>query len=266
MHNTMTRTITRDCIAAFVGAFVFVARPPLCGAQTTEQRYKLAAQRGDFRGAAAVLAEALRDPTLSEPERRERRAAIAFALARAGDLQAATEAADAACVAPDAPAACVVVRQELARLAPPPPAVERGPRLAAREAAAPVPMAPPPVAAPSPVIRVVLTPTRSWTPSAGPVALWSIGAASLVTAGVLAALRADALGACQTRGEVASCPDTQSLDRARTVPMLSTGTNVALGIGASALVAGSLWYVFGGRAVVPTFSAEGATLAVSGRW
>jgi hypothetical protein len=116
------------------------------------------------------------------------------------------------------------------------------------------------------VIRLVLTPTRSWSPSPGPVALWSVGAASLAAAGVLAVLRADALGPCTTRGNVASCPDTQSLDRARTVPTLSAGTNIALGLGVAAVAAGSLWYVLGGRALVPTVTAEGATLAISGRW
>jgi hypothetical protein len=79
-------------------------------------------------------------------------------------------------------------------------------------------------------------------------------------------LRADALGPCTTRGNVASCPDTQSLDRARTVPTLSAGTNIALGLGVAAVAAGSLWYVLGGRALVPTVTAEGATLAISGRW
>ena len=117
-----------------------------------------------------------------------------------------------------------------------------------------------------PTVQVTPTPVQSWRPAAGPIALWSVGAGSLAVASVLYALRASALAPCEQNGGRVVCQDAASLERARDSVALTQGANVALGIGVTAAVAGTAWWLFGGRAVVPTVSDRGVNVAFVGTW
>lgn len=225
-----------------------------------QARYDRAFAVRDYTGAATVLREAIADPTTSTADVPRYRAALARALLSGGRFdEAHREAYECIELAP-----CAEVLRELdaRRLltpsppAPPAPPVERVPA-----------QAPTPRRLSPPVVRVILTPHgRSWAPRTGPVVLWSIGAASLVTAAVLATQRADALAACNVEGDRARCPNATALDRAREAPGLTMGANVALGVGLAAVVAGTGWWLADGATVASSVTADGATVSIAGRW
>jgi len=228
-----------------------------------QARYDRAEAARDYAGAAAVLREAIADPATAPVDVPLYRGALARALLSGGRFdEAHREALECIDLAPCAEVLRVLDARGLLR-----PTVASAPPFER----APTPATPPPATASPrttpPVVRVILTPHgRSWAPRPGPVVLWSVGAASLVTAAVLATQRADALAACNVEGDRARCPNTTALDRAREAPGLTMGANVALGVGLAAIVAGTGWWMADGATVAPSVTADGATVSIAGRW
>lgn len=200
------------------------------------ERYAEAARIGDSFAAVEILREALADPSLTGAQRASALEALRVAEARLAAESVAPPAAAAASAPAPAPEP---------RPSPPPPA------------------APPPAERPA----VIGAPARTWTPSAGPVALWSVGAASLAASVALSVASAEALGACEAQGRRAVCPTQADVDRARSGAPLATGASVALAFGLAAVVGGTGWWLLGGRAAAaPVAVPGGAALAVAGRW
>lgn len=231
-----------------------------------QARYDRAVASRDYASAATVLREAIADPATTAAAVPLYRAALTRVLLVGGrPEEARREAQGCIELAP-----CAEVLRELdARrpLVPPPVASPAPPVVRAPEpahVASPAPMPSPPA---PPVVRVILTPRgRSWSPRTGPVVLWSVGAAALVTAAVLASQRADALADCRVEGDRAMCPNATALDRAREAPGFAMGANVALGVGLAAIVAGTGWWLADAAMVAPSVTAEGATVSIAGRW
>ena len=239
-------------------------------AQQYQARYERAVSTRDYRAAALVLREALSDRSSPPTLLPTYRLGLATVLLRAGSLhEAATEARQCSDATTEVAAQCAaVLREAMAHAAPTTPAPVVEPPRVAPATRAPAAVTPAPTSA-APVVRVELrTLSRSWSPGTGPIVLWSLGAASLATAGALALARADALGACSMRGDTAVCPDQASLDYARSSVGLTVATNTALVIGAVSILAGTSWWAVESSRpiVVPTVTADGASLALSGRW
>lgn len=234
---------------------------------TYQSRYDRALASHDYRGAASVLRDALRDPASPEAALPLYRAGLAVALLRAGETAAAAEVARACSADPSEAVAtqCGSVLRETAPTPEPPAAPAPPPSPAAPREARPAPPEPPA----APVVRIEMRPApRSWVPSAGPLVLWSLGAASLAASGALAAARSDALAACSVRGDTAVCRDQASLERARESVALTTATNTALAVGLVAIAAGTSWWAIeSSRPVaVPMVTTDGASIALAGRW
>lgn len=111
----------------------------------------------------------------------------------------------------------------------------------------------------------------SRVPSAGPpggaLALLTVGSVGVVTGVVLHVVRANALAPCTVSGDVATCPDSETLQAARAAPGLALGGNLALGVGLAAAAGGLAWWAFGGSREAPVALAVGpGGVGVSGRW
>lgn len=223
---------------------------------TGNAAYAAAVAEHRWGDAADMLRDRLSRPPAAHPSVRASYARMLLLAGRREEAHAAAEA----CVSDadrDAAEFCAAVLRESA-----PPA----PRLAPAAPAEPPPREAPRPLVLRPVVSVSFASTRrTWTPTAGPVAMWSVGAAALVAAGVLATLRDDALAGCTVTGDNATCRDAASLERARGSVNLTTAANVSAAVGATALVAGTTWWLLGGRSVVPVVSPDGVYVALAGR-
>lgn len=242
-------------------ALMLLSLAPAASAQATSpsvaerraaysRQYREATAAGDAAGAARVLRAAIGDPVTDPAHMPVMCAALAVA-----ERQITTGAPSAppppACSSAGAPPAAAPAPSPARAAAASPPA---------SHATTPDPTRPPVV------VLLATRPSRSWAPSAGPIALAAGGAASLALAGVLVALRDGALAPCSMQGNRALCPDAATLDRARDSVALTAGANAALAVGATAVLAATAWWLIDGRAVVPTVSATGAQIALVGRW
>lgn len=132
--------------------------------------------------------------------------------------------------------------------------------------AAPQPVSAPsvPPAQPAPARRQIV---RSHAPpSAGPIALWSIGTALLGTAVVAAVLHADALAGCAVQGTQAVCATPADLDRARNAGTWETlGTGAFWG-GVAAVAGGTTWWLLGRRAGAVSIAVMPTGIGLAGRF
>lgn len=258
---TRTFTLTLCLLVAAVAALCFFW-PRVAHAQSVSaysQRYAEAAARGDLSAAETALRQALDDHSVSPQSTPHLRAALAVVLVRRGRLE---DAAREALVCPADHPACIEATQAVQAAQ-----TTRVSQELPRSVASPQPTTPTPGPPRPPELRVVLEDRRrSWMPRTGPLALWGTGVAAFAAAGVLFALREGSLSGCSMRGQTAVCEDAVALERGRDSVGLTIAADVALGVGAAAVLAGTVWWLLDDHAVVPTVTTSSAMLSFSGRW